>query len=417
VSKASTTQNHVAAEAPPSRWAALTEEVKAAGGSFDLVTVLQRLLQLLQRVGPDHSAGIVLFDEESRTIQGQVTELFDRDLNAAQGILQTALRHNVPYAISDLTGRRHQVSAKEIASTQIVVPFRLTAQVRGALILRSRQPSAYTSADGEALARFALAVSPKIENALIRQRLARVSQTEVESDLVMAQEIMARLIPREPPLIPGFEVASICHPAKVVGGDLLDYVVLPDDHFGFLVADASGNGIPSALLMTGFRALFRGLIKNDFTIRSVFRKANYQLLESTAAHQFVSAFYAHLDTSTGRLIYVNGGHVPPLLHRPRHPVRPLEMGGPVLGIVPGASYHEDSVVLHPQDIVVFYSDGLSEAENSAEETFDTHRILRVVETHQSESAEAICAALEEAAIRFAGHPLLDDVTICVLKCP
>jgi sigma-B regulation protein RsbU (phosphoserine phosphatase) len=232
----------------------------------------------------------------------------------------------------------------------------------------------------------------------------------------MAHEIMARLIPHKAPAIPGFEIASVNVPAKIVGGDLLDFIELADDHTGFLVADASGNGIPSALLMTGFRALFRGLIQNDFNIRSVFRKANQQLVESTAAHQFVSAFYAALDASTCRLIYVNGGHVPPLLYRPSQPVRRLDVGGPVLGVIPAASYHEDSVVLRPGDVLICCSDGLSEAENAAGEVFDAARILEVVEQHHDRPAEAIRDALRDAAHRFAGE-LRDDLTLLVLKFP
>ena len=240
---------------------------------------------------------------------------------------------------------------------------------------------------------------------------------EAERDMLMAQEIMARLIPRTPPEVHGFELASAYVPAKIVGGDLLDYVILPDEHVGILVADAAGNGVPAALLMTGFRALFRGLIKNDFNIRSVFRKANNQLIDGSAPHQFVSAFYAGLDTETRRLIYINGGHVPPLLFRGGELARRLDMGGPVLGILPGASYHEDSVVLHPQDILVCFSDGLSEAESAAGEVFDAQQIQRVVVANQDRSAREICDALQEEATDFAGSSPRDDLTICVLKFP
>ncbi|MBI4460156.1 MAG: serine/threonine-protein phosphatase, partial [Acidobacteria bacterium] len=252
-------------------------------------------------------------------------------------------------------------------------------------------------------------------SALIHQRLLREASGDVEQDLVMAHEIMARLIPRKPPEIAGVEVASVNVPAKIVGGDFLDFIALPDNHYGFLVADAAGNGIPSALLMTGFRALFRGLIQNDFNIRSVFRQANRQLIESTAPHQFISAFYAALDASTRRLIYVNGGHVPPLLYRPSQPARPLDVGGPVLGILPTISYHEDSVVLRSNDILVLYSDGLSEAESRAGQVFDSNRILKVVEKNRNRSAETICSALQEEVHKLAGLHLQDDLTICVLK--
>jgi len=340
-------------------------------------------------------------------------------LNICQGGLEDALGRNAPYLISDLTDRRRAECPpdEDRFRSQIIVPIRLAALVRGALILRTRERNGYTAEDGKALARFAVSATARIENAVLRQKMLRFGESEVERDMIMAQEIMARLIPRQAPHVPGFDVAATYIPAKVVGGDLLDYIILPDEHFGVLVADAAGNGVPAALLMTGFRALFRGLIKNNFTIRSVFRKANNQLIESTADHQFVSAFYAGLDTSTRRLIYVNGGHVPPLLLRPGQPVRKLDMGGPVLGIVPGASFHEDSVVLHPKDIVVCFSDGLSEAENAAGDVFDAEKIQRVVEANQSRPARDICNALQQEASRFVGSSPRDDLTICVLKFP
>ena len=399
-----------------SRWNRLLEELRKLDGSYDLVRLLQHLLRLVQKVGPDVAAGIFLLDEETRTIQGQVTDLFDRNLNMGEGALLTALRNPASFMISNLPNPEASPVAADSDRSQILVPFRASPRVRGALILRSSQTDAFSPEDGQALSEFALNASALIENALIRQKLLRVGDEEVEQDIVMAQEIMARLIPQKPPQIAGFDVASIHMPAKFVGGDLLDFIVLSDDHYGVLVADASGNGIPAALLMTGFRALFRGLIQNDFSMRSVFRKANQQLAESTAPHQFVSAFYAALDPITYRLIYVNGGHVPPLLYRPsHHPTRRLDVGGPVLGVLPSATYHEDSVVLRPKDILVFFSDGLSEAESASGKVFDERRILQVVDKHKDDSAENICAVLQSSAAKFTGYNLRDDLTICVLK--
>jgi serine phosphatase RsbU (regulator of sigma subunit) len=395
------------------RWSKLTDSLKSQQQPLDLVRVLQFLLRLLQNAAPDHAAGIFLLDEETRTIQGQVTDLFDRDLIQGEGALKAALHNSASFVISDLAASNSHDRDRS-PHEQIAVPFRASPRVRGALILRSHAQDAYTAEDGQALSEFAAKVSAVIETALLHQKVQ--TNTEVERDLVMAHEIMARLIPSEPPRIPGFEVASSNEPAKIVGGDLLDYINLADDHTGFLVADASGNGIPSALLMTGFRSLFRGLIQSDFNIRAVFRKLNQQLVESTAAHQFVSAFYASLDASTCRLIYVNGGHVPPLLFRPGQEARKLDVGGPVLGVLPNASYHEDSIVLRPNDILICCSDGLSEAENAEGDMFDASRILEVVEQNQRRSAQEIRDALREAAHAFAGD-LHDDVTILVLKFP
>ena len=398
--------------AKPARWSGIQDELRNYEWPLNLAQTLQQLIKLVQRAVPDHAAGVFLLDEEARTVQGQVTELFDHNLNAGEGALETALRNPASFLISSLPSRqRDQPSAK----SQLVVPFRASPKVRGTLILRSPKRNDYSSQDGEALSGIVTRASVPIENALIHQKLIQDGDNDVERDMVMAQAIMARLIPQEAPRIPGLEVASINVPAKFVGGDLLDYIVLPDEHFGLLVADASGNGVPAALLMTGFRALFRGLIQNDFNIRSVFRKANQQLVESTASHQFVSAAYVSVDASTGRLIYVNGGHVPPLLYRPGWPPRKLHVGGPVLGVLPAASYHEDSVVLRPKDVLVCYSDGLSEAESPNGEVFGEDRILQVIESSQDLSAYAICNALREEATKVAGSALRDDLTICVWK--
>lgn len=405
----------VASRGITSRWSGLLDELKDAGVFLDPNRVLQHLLKLVQGAAPDHAAGIFLRDEETRTIQGQVTDLFDQDMNVGEGALQGTLPSSASFVISSMPAGSRMASMPHGPGTQMVVSFRVSPRVRGALVLRSSEPNAYTDKDGEALSAFAVQVSSAIDSALIHQKVLQEGGSEAERDLVMAHEIMARLIPQKSPRIPGFEVASMNIPAKIVGGDLLDYIVLPDDHYGFLVADASGNGVPSALLMTGFRALFRGLIKIDINIRSVFRNANQQLVESTASHQFVSAFYAALDATTGRLIYVNGGHVPPLLLRPEQPARKLEMGGPVLGVLAAASYHEDSVVLRPNDVLVFYSDGLSEAESPGGEAFGEEKIIQAVEKNRGQSAEVICAALRDESEKFVGSNWRDDLTICVLK--
>ena len=409
-----------AAEPKASPWARLLEDLDNIPSSVDLARVLQSLVKMVQNAVPEHAAGIFLIDEETRTIQGQVTDLFDQDLSVGEGALQKALRNPASFVISSLTSTLPSSGMPQGVRTQIVVPFRASPQVRGALVLRSRKAKAYSQKDGEALSAFAIQASAVIEGALIHQKVLQETdgqgpEGDVERDLVMAHEIMARLMPKEAPKIPGFDVASVSIPAKTVGGDLLDFICRPDDHYGFLVADASGNGIPSALLMTGFRALFRGLIQIDFNMRSVFRNVNQQLVESTAPHQFVSAFYASVDATTGRLIYVNGGHVPPLLLRPGQPVRRLDVGGPVLGILSAASYHEDSGVFHPQDILVCYSDGLSEAESPSGETFGEDHIIQIVEQNKHLSAEVICNTLREEAARLAGSNPRDDLTICVIK--
>jgi sigma-B regulation protein RsbU (phosphoserine phosphatase) len=403
------------AEQKPSPWARLLKDLENIPASMDLARVLQNLVKLMQNAVPEHAAGIFLIDEETRTIQGQVTDLFDQDLSVGEGALQKALRNPASFVISSLASDIPPREIPQGVRTQIVVPFRASPQVRGALVLRSKKAKAYSQRDGEALSAFAIEASSVIESALIHQKVLQETDGEVERDLVMAHEIMARLMPKEAPKIPGFDVASISIPAKTVGGDLLDFICRPDDHYGFLVADASGNGIPSALLMTGFRALFRGLIQIDFNMRSVFRNVNQQLVESTAPHQFVSAFYASVDATTGRLIYVNGGHVPPLLLRPGQPVRRLDVGGPVLGILEAASYHEDSGVFHPQDILICYSDGLSEAESPSGEAFGEDHIIQIVEQNKHLPAEVICHTLREEAAKLVGSNLRDDLTICVIK--
>ncbi len=237
----------------------------------------------------------------------------------------------------------------------------------------------------------------------------------MERDLVMAREIITRRLPRTTPQITGFDLAGLDIPAKIVGGDLHDSIVLPDEYYGFLVADVFGHGIPSALLMTGFRALFRGLIQNDFNIRSVFRKANQQLVKSTLPNQFASAFYASLACRSHRITYINGGMWHPSSTARWRTLIGWRWAGQYWKFCWAASFHKDSIVLRPKNILLLYSDGIGEAENPGGEAFKAQKILRVVKKIRDQSAAVICHALQEGVGKSVGFDFCDSLTVCVLK--
>jgi sigma-B regulation protein RsbU (phosphoserine phosphatase) len=182
------------------------------------------------------------------------------------------------------------------------------------------------------------------------------------------------------------------------------------------IADVSGKGIPAALLMAGFRMCLLAEIRNEFAIRAVMRKVNQLLHESTERDRFVTAFYGVLDWRNNVLIFTNAGHNPPMLVRADGRMEELSDGGVALGVLEDTRYEERPVALEHGDVVVFYTDGVSEAENADGEQFGTERIESIVRAHPEHDARELTQDLVAAVLDWAGERgLSDDLTLLLLR--
>ncbi len=192
------------------------------------------------------------------------------------------------------------------------------------------------------------------EQAIARERLERELRT--------AREIQERLLPHAMPDLPGWEITGASVPSLQVGGDYFDFLALPDGRLGIAIADVSGKGIPAALLMANLQALLQGQVIHLEEVSAVVAHMNDLLTRSTDIGRFATFFYGALDSATGAFTSTNAGHNPPLLLRADGRLEELKVGGLLIGMLEGQAYRQEVVTLEPGDLLVLFTDGITEAE-------------------------------------------------------
>jgi serine phosphatase RsbU (regulator of sigma subunit)/predicted ester cyclase len=246
----------------------------------------------------------------------------------------------------------------------------------------------------------------------------RIERERVEQDLRVARSIQQASLPREVPTLEGWQISPYCRPAREVGGDFYDFHLLSDGRVGFAVGDATGKGVPAALVMTGVCAFLGGVAtaSGSSSPGEVLARVNEALLARIPPNMFVTCFYAILDPESGRLTYANAGHNLPCCCHNEHSASDLSARGIPLGLMPGMSYEEKESILVPGESVLFYTDGLIEAHNPQGDMFGTPRLRSLLSAY-SEGTTSLSATLLEELERFTGEgwEQEDDVTLLTLE--
>lgn len=251
----------------------------------------------------------------------------------------------------------------------------------------------------------------------------KLRQSGLESQIRQARQIQMSLLPRTLPDMPGFQMAAVSIPAEEVGGDIYDCQPLDDGAVGITIGDASGHGLPAALqardVMTGLRM---GIAQEQKIHRSMARLNNV-IHQSGLVSRFVSVFYGELE-ETGNLIYVNGGHCPPLLFSTSGRVFELSSDGPVLGPLPDATYKRSYASLYPGDVLVMFTDGLIEREQAGAVVdedqepveYGVENLVDIVQSNMNGSADEILEAIMgDVTVYGNGRAWSDDVTIFIIR--
>ncbi len=239
-------------------------------------------------------------------------------------------------------------------------------------------------------------------------------EERVRINYKQAAEVQDGLTREEPPQLPGFEIACRSLAAEEIGGDFCDFLPVSGEVVGLAVGDASGHGLPAALLVRDVVTALRMGIERQLRIEHVFGKLNRVIHRSNLSSRYVCVFYAELE-SNGNLSYVNAGHQPPLLFHGQQ-VTELRMGGTVIGPFPDAEFRRGFVRVEPGDALVLFTDGITERRRADGEFFGDERLRRVVQAHLSDSAAVILQHVLEASQTFGdGRPWDDDVTLMVVK--
>jgi len=254
----------------------------------------------------------------------------------------------------------------------------------------------------------------RVENASLLEE--RINRERMERELELATEIQQRFQPSGPPVVEGYEFQGISFSCYEIGGDYYDFIPRGDGTMLIALGDVSGKGTAAALLMSSLHAAIHGQVAAKTPLDQAIVSVNEYLAENTPANRFVTLFAAELDSSTGILRYINAGHNPPLVGRASGDVEELSSGGLPLGIMPFSEYDVGEVALNSGDVLVVYSDGVSEANNLEEEEFGLERLSDVVRSNLKATASGIRDKVESALSKFTGTaPANDDITLVIVK--
>ena len=238
----------------------------------------------------------------------------------------------------------------------------------------------------------------------------------LKHDLEVARDIQLAMLPNDTFTGRGIEIAGRTRPANTVGGDLYDIVRLGDDRLLVVLGDVSGKGSPAALLMALLLAMLRTLAPDDLPLPILAARLNRLVYDQAPGARFITCFLSIIDLRDGRFQYVNAGQTPPMLRRPNGTIEHLSTGGIALGMFDQSVYEQSETRLEAGDLLVAYSDGITEAENRAGQPFDEDGLERAIHTYGSSPAPDLARTLFTIVEQHAGDmKMVDDLTIVVVK--
>ena len=306
-------------------------------------------------------------------------------------------------------------SAVEKIHSILSVPLLCKGKLIGVLSLFNKKNNReFSKNDQRLLSIIASQSAQVIENARLYEQEKQLRQFEQE--LEMAQSIQNRLLPKESPKIAGMDMAGISYAAKEVGGDYFDFIELENGRWGIALGDVSGKGIPAALLMANLQATLRNQALNHSSIVECIEKTNQFLYLNTESHKFATLFFGVLDSKTKDFNYVNAGHNFPFHLLTDGKFQQLEIGGLVVGIGRDSVYNEGKVHLSPGEIIVIYSDGVTETEDASETQFGEPRLQEIIKKNKNLSSQKIMSEIYREVKNFqGGMDQDDDITLVVMK--
>jgi phosphoserine phosphatase RsbU/P len=318
-----------------------------------------------------------------------------------------------------LKQKAHRLSAAQLIKIGItaVVPMHIQQKTKGMILLGERlRGGAYAQADLEFLYSLGNLAIISIENARLFKEA--IEKQRMEDELKIAREIQQGLLPEKLPSIPGFDIAALTIPSKEVGGDYYDVITRRNGDYILAIGDVSGKGTPAALLMASVQAALRALAPLCQSISQTTGQINDLTCENTrSGNKFITFFWGILDAQTRQFRFSNAGHNPPYLIRKNGDMELLEDGGLILGIFKTtAPYAESSVTMLPGDILVMYTDGVSEAMNQSNDQFTEELLESILKesTHLS-TKEIIQKVQQRLESHTQGTAQSDDITMLVLK--
>jgi phosphoserine phosphatase RsbU/P len=410
----------------------LLDITKKISRSLDLQEVINLVMDTLGSLIPYDAAGIYVIQSGPRhkeplestanacvyraeAVRGyDIDDLVELRLKMGEGIIGFVATTGEPVISPDVKNDPRYVNARQETRSEMVAPIISNDEVIGVFDLESDQVNAYTADDLQVLMLLASQVAIIIEKVMLHEQL--VEKKRLEGQLEVARQVQLELLPPSDPNLEGFDISAYNFPTEEVSGDYYDWVRIYDDQIAVVIADVSGKGAPAALLMAFLRASLRVAIHIGYAPHISMAKVNYFLWESIERNQFVTAFYGVLDASNRTLAYTNAGHNPPLVLDKDGKTRFIERGGLPLGMFRDTRYYEYYVSIEPGQVIVLYTDGVTEALNAEGEEYGRERLSRAVLEAQGLSAREMISRIHRDVIDWTGGlGATDDITFFIIK--
>ena len=405
--------------------AVLEETTRMLRSGFDLDTVLDNIAKTMVEVMNVKACSLRLLDNEGKELVIKATYglspaylkkgpvLVGENVNDRAVLAGEVVR--IRNMVADPHVRYPQEARREGLVSALGVALEAGGRPIGILHIYTGAVHEFTDEEVKLFRSVAAQAAAAIANSRLLKEY--VAKQQLEHELQLASDVQSRMLPQQPPRIPGLDVHAIAQSSRQVGGDFYDYIVMPEGRTGIAIADTVGKSVPAAIMTASVRSALKAQAEHVFTISDVVGRINRMLCEDTLPSEFVTLFYGVVNSSTKRMAYCNAGHDPPMLLRDGR-IQTLEVGGPLLGVMCEAVFEQDSIQLMAGDTLLLYTDGVIDAMDYNGERYGRTRLNESLIRHAAQpySAEDLALQILWDVRRFGGfRPHTDDLTLVVIR--
>ncbi|HZR66828.1 MAG TPA: GAF domain-containing protein [Terriglobales bacterium] len=398
----------------------LNEIARELTSILNLDELLKRIGELLNRLIDFQMFSILLLDAAGEILQHRFSLRFKEniqlkhDIPIGKGVVGAAVEERKAVLVGDVKKDPRYIETNPETRSELAVPLIYNDKVIGVLDLEHTKRGFFTEDHQRTITTLAAQIAIAIENARLYEQIAR-QENRLERDLKMARELQMRLLPQSRPKLPNLEIAAKFVPARTIGGDLYDFLSYSQSRLGLVIGDVSGKGAPAAI----YAALVNGILRSHAPMEpapaEMLAAVNYSLAERRIDAQFVSLIYCVWDDANRTLQVANSGLPRPVYCRDGI-VQMIEATGLPLGLFEDAEYDEITFQAEPDDVFVFFSDGILDATSRKGDLFGRTRLEKIVAECSSQSAESMVKSIFKAASEHAaGVAAFDDQTVVAIK--
>jgi len=398
----------------------LNEIARELTSILNLDELLKRIGELLSRLIDYQMFSILLLDATGQTLEHRFSLRFQENTHlksevpVGKGIVGYAVEHKQAVLVRDVKKDPRYIETNPETRSELAVPLIYKDNVIGVLDLEHTKRGFFTDDHQRTITTLAAQIAIAIENARLYEQIAR-QERRLERDLQMARELQFRLLPQSRPQLANLEVAAKFSPARQIGGDLYDFLGYVHPRSAFAIGDVSGKGAPAAIYAALVAGILRSHAPMEPTPAEMLAALNYSLAERRIDGQFVSLIYAVWDDVQCTLQVANSG-LPRPIYCHKGKTQMIEVIGLPLGLFEDADYDEFTFQAEPEDLFVFFSDGILDSTNVAGELFGRTRLEKIIAEGCQNSAEALVNSIFKAVMEHArGLETFDDQTVVAIK--